>query len=165
MKRLALASALTLIPLVAGCEGLMGFIAERQAITKAEFSFARVELESLDLPLLNPDPRANLRVVLAVNNPNTITARLDRLDYTVFLEGSEVGDGSMTEDFAVEAGKSRELVLPLSIPYQGLSEPALKALMAKRATMMLKGKSQISTPFGNLSYPVETSYTASFQEN
>lgn len=164
MKRLALAAALTLVPLVAGCDGLMNFIAERQAITKAEFAFDRVELQSLDIPLINPDPKANLRVVLKVTNPNQTKARLDRLDYTIFLEGTQVGQGAMTDDFSVEAGSSRELVLPLAIPYQGLPEPALKAIMAKRAAMMLKGTSQIDTPLGRLSYPVETSYTANFVE-
>ena len=69
MKRLALAAALSLVPVVAGCDGLMGFIAERQAITKAEFNFDRVELQSLDVPLLTPDPKAHLRVVLKVAKP------------------------------------------------------------------------------------------------
>jgi len=165
MKRLALAAALTMVPVLAGCEGLMGFIAERQAISKADFAFDRVELQSLDIPLINPDPKANLRVVLKVSNPNAITARLDRLDYTFFLEGTQVGEGAMTDDFSVEAGASRELVLPLAIPYQGLPEPALKALQARRAAMTLKGTSQIATPLGRLSYPVETSYTANFVEN
>lgn len=164
MKRLALVAALSLVPLVAGCDGLMGFIAERQAITKAEFSFDRVELQSLDIPLLTPDPKAHLRVVLKVANPNAITARLDRLDYTIFLEGTQVGAGTMTDDFSVEAGASRELVLPLAIPYQGLPEPALKAIQARRAAMTLKGTSQIDTPLGRLNYPVETSYTANFIE-
>ncbi len=162
MKRLALAAALALVPTLAACDGLMGFIAERQAITKAEFAFDRVELQSLDIPLITPDPKANLKVVLKVTNPNAITARLDRLDYTFFLEGTQVGEGAMTDDFSVEAGSSRELVLPLSIPYQGLPQPALTAIQNRRAAMTLKGTSQIATPLGRLSYPVETSYTATF---
>ncbi len=161
MKRLAL--ALTLMPALSGCEGVMDFIAQRQAISKAEFAFERVELQSLDVPLLTPDPKATMRVVLKVKNPNGITARLDRLDYTFFLEGAKVGEGAMTDDFAIDAGSSRELVLPLAIPYLGLSEPALKALLARRAAMTLKGSSQIDTPLGRLSYPVETSHTMDLQ--
>lgn len=164
MKRIALAAALFLVPTLVACDGIMDFIAERQAITKAEFAFDRVELKSLDIPLINPDPKANLNVVLKVTNPNAITARLDRLDYTILLEGTQVGEGTMTDDFAVEANSSRELLLPLAIPYQGLPEPALKAIQAKRAFMTLKGNSQIDTPLGRLSYPVETSYTANFME-
>lgn len=160
MKRLALAAALALTPTLAGCEGLMDFIAQRQALAKAEFAFDRVEVQSLDVPYLTPDASAHLRVVLKVSNPNATPARLDRLDYEFFLEGSKVGEGAMTDDFSVEAQAARELVLPLSIPYQGLPEPALKAIQARRAAMTLKGHSRIATPLGNLSYPVSASYTA-----
>lgn len=162
MHRLALAVSLTLIPALCACDGLMTLIAERQAITKAEFAFERVELKSLDLPLLSPDPKATLNVVLKVTNPNGITARLDRLDYTLFLEGAQVGEGAMTDDFAVEPRSSRELVLPVSIPYEGLPAPAWSAIQNGRAAMTLKGASQINTPLGRLSYPVEASYTADF---
>lgn len=162
MKRLALAAALCLVPTLAGCDSLLGFIAERQAIAKADFAFERVELQSLDIPFLTPDAKANMRVVLKVTNPNPTKARLDRLDYEFFLEGARVGEGAMTDDFSVEAGSSKELVLPLSIPYQGLPDPAFKALQARRAAMTLKGNSLIDTPLGRLSYPVETSYTATF---
>jgi LEA14-like dessication related protein len=163
MKRLVLAATLTLIPVLVGCDGLMGFIAERQAISKAEFAFERIELQSLDIPYLTPNAQAHMRVVLKVSNPNPITARLDRLDYTFFLEGAQVGEGAMTDDFAVDAGATRELVLPLSIPYQGLPDPALKAIQARRAAMTLKGHSQIDTPLGRLSYPAEASKTLEFQ--
>lgn len=162
MKRLAMAAALALTPVLAGCEGLMDFIAQRQAISQAEFAFDRIELQSLDIPYVKPDARANMRVILQVKNPNTITARLDRLDYQVLLEGSQVGEGAMTDDFAVEAGATRELVLPLSIPYQDLPEPVIQAIQARRAAMTLKGQSHLDTPLGRISYPVETSKTMAF---
>lgn len=162
MKRLATALVLAMTPVLAGCDGLMDFIAQRQAISQAEFAFERVELQSLDIPYLQPDAKAHMRVILQVKNPNNLTARLDRLDYKFFLEGSQVGEGAMTDDFAVEAGATRELVLPLSIPYQGLPDPVIKAIQARRAAMTLKGQSHIDTPLGRISYPVETSKTMEF---
>lgn len=162
MKRLMLALSLVVTPMIAGCDGVLDFIAQRQAISRAEFAFERVELQHADIPFVTPGAKADMRIVLRVKNPNPITARLDRLDYRFFLEGTQVGEGNMTEDFSVDAGATRELVLPVSIPYTGLPEPVLKAIQARRAAMTLKGTSHLDTPLGRIEYPVETSYTSSF---
>lgn len=144
-----------------GCDAI-GFLAERQAIARAQFEFARAELKGADVPFLSPEAGADMDIVLKVTNPNPITARLDRLDYDVFLEGAKVGAGRMTQDFAVAASSSRELVLPVHIPYQGLPDAALKAIQARRAAMRVAGTSHLSTPLGALSYPVEVSHTTTF---
>lgn len=153
--------ALAVPVLAAGCDAA-NFLAERQAITRASFEFGRAELKGADVPFVSPDAGADLDIVLKVTNPNPITARLDRLDYQVFLEGGQVGTGSMTQDFAVAAGASKELVLPVHIPYQGLPEAGLQAIQARRAAMRVAGTSHLSTPLGALSYPVEVSHTTTF---
>ncbi|MBO9541452.1 LEA type 2 family protein [bacterium] len=147
---------------LAGCSGVPDFIAERQAIAKAEFSFDRVELQHMDIPVITPNAKADLRVILKVKNPNAVTARLDRLDYEVFMEGHSVGTGAMTEDFSVEPGGTKELSLPVAVPYANLPQPALQALLARRAQFRLKGISHVSTPLGRIDYPFEVEHTATF---
>ncbi|HEY9856783.1 MAG TPA: LEA type 2 family protein [Stenomitos sp.] len=162
MKRLfPLLFALALPMTVSGCDAL-GFLAERQAIARAQFDFARAELAGADVPFLTPDSGADLRIVLKVTNPNPLTARLDKLDYDVFLEGTKVGTGTMAQDFAVDANTSKELTLPVHVPYQGLPEAALKAIQARQAALRVAGTSHLSTPLGTLSYPIEVSRTATF---
>ncbi|HEY9899968.1 MAG TPA: LEA type 2 family protein [Pantanalinema sp.] len=157
-----LMSGMLVTTALAGCSGLSDFITERQAITKAEFSFERVELQHMDVPVVTPNAKADLRVILKVKNPNAVTARLDRLDYEVYMEGHQVGAGAMTEDFSVEAGGSKELPLPVAVPYAGLPEPTLQAILARRAQFRIKGISHVSTPLGRLDYPFEVEHTATF---
>lgn len=161
MKRLVPMLLLLTMPALGGCDAV-GFLAERQAIARAQFEFARAELKGADVPFLSPDAGADLDIVLKVTNPNPLTARLDRLDYDVFLEGSKVGNGTMAQDFAVTANSSKELTLPVHIPYQGLPEAALKAIQARQAAIRVAGTSHLSTPLGAISYPVEVSHTTAF---
>lgn len=160
MKRLVPLMVLLVVAL-GGC-GAMSFLAERQALARAQFEFARAELVGADVPFLSPEAGADLNLILKVTNPNPLTARLDRLDYDVYLEGTKVGTGAMTQDFAVSANTNKELLLPVHIPYQGLPEAALKAIQARRAAMRVAGTSHLSTPLGTLSYPVEVSQTTDF---
>lgn len=160
--RLALVAAMALPFTLSGCTGLTDFIAERQAITRAEFSFERVELQHADIPLVTPNAKADLRVILKVKNPNSVTARLDRLDYEVYLEGTKVGSGAMTDDFSVPAGASKELPLPVAVPYAGLPEPALQAILARRAKIRVTGVSHVSTPLGRIDYPIDLEHTTTF---
>lgn len=162
MRRwISLMVAFALPTVLAGCDAV-GFLAERQAIARAQFAFERAELVGADVPFLSPEAGADLNIVLAVTNPNPITARLDRLDYDVFLEGAKVGAGTMAQDFAVAAGARKELAIPVHIPYQGLPDAALKAIQARRAALRVAGTSHLSTPLGAISYPVEVSHTTSF---
>lgn len=161
MKRLVSFLLAIALPVLGGCDAV-GFIAERQAIARAQFEFERAELVSADVPFLAPEAGADMTVVLEVTNPNPLTARLDRLDYELFLEGSRVGTGTMARDFAVAPGATEELSLPVHIPYQGLPEAALKAIQARRADLKVTGTSHLSTPFGALAFPVEVRHATTF---
>jgi LEA14-like dessication related protein len=144
-----------------GC-GAQTFVAERQAISQAQFDFERLVLRRADVPLLNPEAGAEFDVVLRVTNPNSVDARLDQLDYDLYLEGQKVGSGAMTNDFAVPAGATDTLILPITLKYQGLPSLAIEAMQKRQANVTLKGVSHLATPFGRLDYPVELNHLATF---
>lgn len=164
-QRLAMGLCLGLLSLGAsglqGC-GFMEAIAQRQAITRTEFNFDAVQFVGADLPLVTPDAGTRLNLIFNVRNPNPVTATLDKLDYTVFLEGGQVATGTMPETFNVPAGETKQLVLPIKVPYTGLSAPVLAALNKRQATFQLKGISHLATPLGTLDFPVEATKTTSF---
>src|SRR5688572_1370709 len=112
MRSWILSLALAAPLLTAGC-GVQSSIAQRQALANAQFALERVVLKRADVPFLGADPGADLDVVLAVTNPNGITAVLDRLDYEVLVDGQPVGNGATPTLFSVAAGQTAELVLPL----------------------------------------------------
>lgn len=138
---------------LAGC-GTQRFVDERRAIAQATFEFDRVRLERADIPFVSPNAGADLTVVLRVTNPNPITARLDRLDYTLFIEDAPVGTGLFPGGFAVEPSQTAELSLPLSLLYDSLPSVALQAFQTREANVAVQATSHISTPFGTLDYPV-----------
>jgi LEA14-like dessication related protein len=137
-----------------GC-GLVTAVAERQALTRAEFSFKTAEFTHLGVPVIDADPRAELNVTLGVKNPNPIAAALDRVDYEVVVQETVVGRGALSRDFRVEAGKSRDLVLPVTVRYAGLAAPVLDALLERRIAVAIRGTSHLTTPIGTLAFPLE----------
>lgn len=159
---LPLATALVaLTPLTAGC-GVETLLAQREAFTKANFSFSGVELLRTDIPLLTPNAKADLNVKLAVQNPNPIAAALDALDFQLYMDDAPVGSGRVAEAFSVPAGETRTLAIPVSVPYLDLPAAALAALQKREARFTLKGTSRFQTLLGPLSFPVELSHTARF---
>lgn len=151
----AIASALS------GC-GLTDFVAQHAAIAQAHFSLDHVDLAHADVPFATPDGKADLLVYLKVVNPNAMTAKLDQLDTTVSLEGSQIGVGKTANDFSVDAGATKVLPLGVSISYQGLASPVLQALLARKATVEVQGTSHLSTPFGRIDTPIDVSQSSRF---
>lgn len=154
-------AVLALVGLVSGCQ-LIDMINQRAAFTRVGFSYDRADLVSADIPLVTPDAKAHMKVTLNVNNPNTIAATLDSLDYDVFIEGTKVGSGVVSEDFSVPAGETKKLEMPISVPYTGLPTAALQAILNRRMLMTLKGTGHIDTPLGKFDYPIELSQTFTF---
>lgn len=137
----------------AGC-GSSGFVAEHQAIAQAQFALDHVTLRRADVPFVSPNAGADLDIVLKVTNPNTVTAKLDRLDYQLFVEGQPVGEGATTSDFSVPGGASQLLTVPISVTYAGLPSVALDAVRNRAADVKLQGTSHLATPLGRIDYPV-----------
>jgi LEA14-like dessication related protein len=150
---IAFTLAVTAPALLAGC-GTGRAIEERKAIAQATFAFDRVTVERADIPFTSPDAGADLQVVLRVTNPNDITARLDRMDYQVFIEDAAVGTGLFPGGFAVEPGQTAELALPLTIRYTSLPGTVMQAIQARKGNVTVQGTSHISTAFGTLDYPI-----------
>ena len=143
-----------------GCSLIQG-LQEQLALTKASFSFERVDLVSADVPLLTPDPKADLNLVLRVQNPNPITARLDQMQYTVSMEGNPVATGSTGDGFSVSPNATSDLVLPLSLHYSILPSAVVEAIQKRSALFDLQGTSMMDTPIGSLALP----FTLTKQEN
>lgn len=158
MVRFFLAAATA--AMLAGC-GANNFVAERQAIAQTEFTLAQVLLDRVDMPFFGENPGAQMRLALDVKNPNPITARLDRMDYQVFMEGQHVGDGALAQEFAVEAGQTGRLELPVFVPYRSFPD-ATRVFQARKAHLTLKGVSHVATILGAIDFPVEVSREVTF---
>jgi LEA14-like dessication related protein len=141
--------------------GTGSYIAERQAIAKTTFELASVALQSADLPI-GANPGAHLKVALNVTNPNSVTARLDKLDYQIFMDGTHVGTGALDQEFSVASGQTGVLELPVFVPYLNLPTTAAQALQTRKAMVTLKGVSHLATPFGAIDFPVEVGREVTF---
>lgn len=137
-----------------GC-GLLGEVAQRAALAQAKFSLQQLTLVNADVPFLTPDAKANFRVDVGVSNPNAIPAQLDKLDYTIDLDGTQVGTGSLDQGFSVAPDATGTLTLPVSVPYAGLPQALISAIQSRHATVTLAGTSHLNFSVAGVAVPLD----------
>lgn len=102
--------------------------------------------------------RAGGTVTLAVTNPNAFAADLKGLDYALSLAGAKVADASLARSahFAPSGGRAT-VEIPLSFSPRSLGLAALRVLQGENADYTLKGATDLSTPFGPMTLPIDAS--------
>ncbi|HEY9721440.1 MAG TPA: LEA type 2 family protein [Oscillatoriaceae cyanobacterium] len=143
-----------------GC-GLLGEVAQRAAIANAQFSLQQLKLVNADVPFLTPDAKANFQLGVGVNNPNQIPAQLDKLDYAIALDGTQVGTGSLNQNFSVGPDATGTLTLPVSVPYAGLPSALVSAIQNRQTTVTLSGTSHLDFSIAGVSVPLDVPVSVS----
>lgn len=137
----------SVIFLIIGCSA----IKERLAIKECKFSL--ISANAYDFTFSN----LKLDFEIKVKNPNKIDAVLDRLDYTFFVNQSDVFSGTTGKGIRIPAGKSEIFITTITLEYNKIGEAITEALRLKRAEYKIKGKAYIKTKLGEIDYPVEVS--------
>jgi len=92
---------------------------------------------------------------IKVTNPNNVDAVLDKLDYTFFVNQTDVFSGTTGKGIKVAAGKSDNFVTTITLQYTKIGATIVEALRLKQADYKVKAKAYINTVIGEISYPVE----------
>ena len=94
---------------------------------------------------------------VAVRNPFAFPLKIAETQYTIFVEGREVGDGA-TQGMILHPGQKNVLVLPIELDNAGLLAVAGKALMSGGdVAASLRGKLVIRLKGGDLTVPLALS--------
>ncbi len=126
-------------------------IKERLAIKECKFSFLSANPHDFTFSDLKVD------FELKVQNPNNVDAILDRLDYTFYVNQTDVFSGTTGKGLKVPAGKSENFTTTITLEYTKIGQAIVDALRLKTASYKIKAKAYIKTVIGEISYPVEIS--------
>lgn len=106
----------------------------------------RVEFKSIALT------GAELVVHVKINNPNAIGATLNRLEYTLDVDGERLIRGKKDDKIEIAAKDLSVFALPLTVNYAGLQAGISGALSKKALPFQFSGKVVLDTPVGDLSF-------------
>ncbi len=120
-----------------------GAVASRKAIANADFKLDHIDVTHFDEPYSSPHAPFQMNVVLNVTNPDTITAKIDRLDFTLSADGYKVAAGSVTEPLSIAPGATEQLTVPVTVLYADLPEAAKAALEDRQAVIKVDATAHV----------------------
>jgi LEA14-like dessication related protein len=94
---------------------------------------------------------------LELENTNSVPLTLSRLTYALDLAGTTVASAEQASSQQLAAGGRQTLELPLSFSPASAGLAMLQAMGRSSATYAMTGGLRVTTPFGNMDLPFETS--------
>jgi LEA14-like dessication related protein len=124
-------------------------IKERLAIKECKFNLLSVAARDFTFSNLKLD--FNIKV----QNPNDIDAVLDKFDYTLYVNNSDVFTGVTGKGIKIPKGKSEEFLTTVTLEYTKIGDVLVEAIRLKKAAYKIKANAYVNTAIGEISYPVE----------
>lgn len=136
------------MPTLSGCAVYQAYV-QRTAIRNAEFSIRNVQFLGLDLV------GANILLTLQLQNPTDTAIEMDRMAYTLFVNGARAFQGEVTQKILVPPRQGRPLPIRISVVYADLGTQLRQLLLQQRVnSWRMEGTAYFDTPVGTLEYPV-----------
>jgi LEA14-like dessication related protein len=144
---------LALITLVlSGCST----IARNLNIVNPSYSFREVRPRvQVALPLSASS--IDFDMTVGVNNPNRVGLRMDRLDFSLFVNDSRLLDTVSNQQIRIPANGSGDVFLRARVDYNNLRSiwsEIVSVINGNRARYELRGTAYYDTPVGQLKFPV-----------
>jgi LEA14-like dessication related protein len=138
---------LWLLPLLSGCALLRSAVSS--AFEKPTIAFREAHVASMDFQ------GAELDLVFAVTNPNSMGLDLTRAAYALDVEGHRVVSGMPQNGLVIPGHATTNVVFPANIRWTEIA-PAIQALFAQDAVhYKAAGSIGIDSPIGLIDLPVE----------
>jgi hypothetical protein len=96
-------------------------------------------------------------LTLGVDNPNTVGLRLDRVDFSLFVNDSRILDSVSTQRIQIPANGAGNIQLRARADYrsiQNIFRELADTIEGNRARYELRGNAYYNTPAGPLRFPV-----------
>lgn len=96
----------------------------------------------------------DLLVHIKINNPNSVRATLNRLEYALDVDGERLVHGQKEDKTTIAANELSIITLPLTVNYAGLRAGISGALSRKALPFRFSGKVVLDSPVGDLSFDI-----------
>jgi LEA14-like dessication related protein len=131
-------------------------------------SLANLNIENPTYSLRNIDPRVQIALPLSastidfdmtvgVNNPNAVALRLDRFDFTLFVNDSRILDSFSDQQIRIPANGVGDVHLRARVGYdniRSLWSELVGLINGNRARYEMRGNAYYNTPIGQMKFPV-----------
>ena len=124
-------------------------VQERLAIKECKFYLIAVKPYAFTFNNFKLDFNIN------VDNPNKIDAVLDKLQYRLYADESELISGTTGKGLKIPAKGSNSFITTVTLQYSKLGEVLTSAIRLGKAEYKVKATAYIETLIGEISYPVE----------
>ncbi len=108
----------------------------------------RVEIKKIDFT------GADLIVYVKINNPNSVGATLNRIEYAFDVENERLLKGIKEDKTKIASNDVSIIPMPVSVSYAGLKSGITVILTKKALPYVLDGKVVLDTPIGDLSFNI-----------
>jgi LEA14-like dessication related protein len=88
-------------------------VQQPEALRNVQISLSSAEAQNLG------STSATLVLHLNMHNPNSVTATLDRVNYSLYGNGYYLGDGSISSTTDIPAGQSKTISTTFTLSYSG----------------------------------------------
>ncbi len=95
----------------------------------------------------------NLLFDLDVQNPNSFDLTFKSLEYTVYLQNEEIGNGRLEKELLIPSSSTTRIQVPVVAGFKNFSG-SLKAILTKEdLPYKIEGKAVVKTAFGSRQFP------------
>jgi len=96
----------------------------------------------------------DLQLNLKLNNPNSFSINVGKMDYSIALAGQQVAEGARVNVTTISAKSKTNIQLPLSINVSGLGSSLLSVLRGESVKCSIESQTALESPFGELMLPI-----------
>ena len=94
---------------------------------------------------------------IEVQNPNSIDLKLKGLEYTVYINGKELGKGRMEKEVLIAKSASTLVPIPLATDFRSLGDPIQFILSGRDLQYKIEGAAIIKATLGTSTIPFSKS--------
>jgi LEA14-like dessication related protein len=92
-----------------------------------------------------------------VQNPNTFDLKLRALDYTVFFNDQEVGNGRIDQEILIAKSAATLVQVPLRADFRSLGNPLKEILAGRDLHYKIEGAAIVKAALGSATIPFSKS--------
>ncbi len=101
----------------------------------------------------------DLKLKLGVKNPNSFSFNIGKLDYALDLAGKQFASGLTQKLADIPAKGNGDVEIPISLNLAGAISSVYSALSGQNIQAALRGTADLTTPYGAIPLPINTSTT------
>ncbi|HIH40071.1 MAG TPA: LEA type 2 family protein [Halobacteria archaeon] len=124
--------------------GVLWYV-NQETLQNCEVSVVDVRMGSIGIK------SATLDVVFEINNPSDSTAYLDEIEYEVYINDVNVGDGDVEQQISIPAHQTKRIDSKFVLEYADVGSAIANAVRTEQAEYYVEG----TASFGNTKVPIK----------